>query len=250
MTPITADPIAAPHGFFTREGGVSSGLYASLNGGQGSGDSADAVAENRRRIAAHFGLGPEALVSVHQTHSDNALEVTEPWPGARPKADGMVTGRPGLALAVLTADCAPVLMADTEAGVIGACHAGWRGALEGIVGATVAAMVRLGARRERIAAAVGPCISQASYEVGPELVEMFIDDDPDHARHFAGGEGDRAQFDLPGFCLARLRAEGVAAEWTGHCTYSDAERFFSYRRATHRGEADYGRLVSAIALPA
>ncbi len=161
----------------------------------------------------------------------------------------MVTDRPGLALAILTADCAPVLFADREAGVVGAAHAGWNGALTGVLEATIAAMTGLGAERERIAAAIGPAISQRAYEVGPEYVERFLDADPEHARFFAGGAGDRAMFDLPGFCLHRLREAGVgSAEWTGHCTYSDAARFFSYRRTCHRGEADYGRLVAAIAL--
>lgn len=249
LAPLTAG-LAAPHGFFTRAGGVSTGLYEALNGGQGSDDAAANVAENRARIAAAFGLAPEALVTVHQIHSADALPVTGPWQGARPRADGMVTDRPGVALAILTADCAPVLLHDAEAGVAGACHAGWRGALGGVIGATVAAMLRLGADRARIRAAVGPCISQRNYEVGPEFVEQFMDEDREHARFFAGGTGDRAQFDLPGFCLARLRAEGVEAEWTGHCTYGDPARFFSFRRATHAGEPDYGRLVSAIALPA
>lgn len=248
MTPILAD-LPAPHGFFTRDGGVSTGIFASLNGGQGSDDDPAHVAENRGRIAGHFGLAPDRLVTVHQVHSADAVRVTGPWQGDRPRADGMATDRPGVALAILTADCAPVLLADAGAGVIGACHAGWRGALDGVIGATVAAMTALGARREAIRAIIGPCISQANYEVGPEFVERFLDEDPGHARFFAGGNGDRAMFDLPGFGLARLRAEGVAAEWTGHCTYADPARFFSFRRATHADEPDYGRLVSAIALP-
>jgi YfiH family protein len=162
-----------------------------------------------------------------------------------------VTDRPGVALGVLTADCAPVLFADPEAGVVGAAHAGWKGALGGVLEATLDAMTGLGARRERIRATVGPAISQRAYEVGPEFVERFLDEDPNTARFFAGGAGDRAMFDLPGYCLARLRSAGLGdAEWTGHCTFSDEARFFSYRRATHRGEPDYGRLVAAIALPA
>ncbi len=161
----------------------------------------------------------------------------------------MVTGRAGIGLAILVADCAPVLFADPDAKVVGAAHAGWKGALTGVLEATVSAMAGLGAERERIAAVVGPAISQRAYEVGPEYVERFLDDDPEHSRFFAGGAGDRAMFDLPGFCLHRLREAGVGhATWTGHCTYCDAERFFSYRRACHRGEADYGRLVAAIAL--
>jgi len=250
---MTLSPITAPelrgtaHGFFTRQGGVSEGIYAGLNCGPGSGDDAGAVAANRARVTAH--LGAAALVSVHQVHSPDVVTVSAPWGDARPKADAMVTDRPGLALGVLTADCAPVLFADREAGVIGAAHAGWKGAIGGVLEATLDAMERLGAARGRVTAVIGPTISQRAYEVGPEFVERFIDEDPAHARFFAGGTGDRAMFDLPGFLLARLRATGVAgAAWTGHCTYADEARFYSYRRATHRGEADYGRLVAAIML--
>jgi YfiH family protein len=252
LAPIIADSLdGVSHGFFTRLGGVSTGIHAALNGGLGSRDRAEAVAENRARIAAHLGVG--RLVSVHQVHGDRVEMVSGAWAGARPRADAMVTGRAGIGLAILIADCAPVLFADREAGVVGAAHAGWKGALTGVLEATVSAMVGLGAERERIAAAIGPAISQRAYEVGPEYVERFLDADPEHARFFAGGPnvggGDRAMFDLPGFCLYRLREAGVgSAEWTGHCTYSDAGRFFSYRRATHAGEADYGRLVAAIAL--
>jgi len=252
LTPILADSLrGVTHGFFTRHGGVSTGTYATLNGGQGSQDTSAAVDRNRARIAAHLGIGQ--LVTVHQVHGDRAEVVRAAWPGARPRADAMVTDQPGLALAILTADCAPVLLADREARVVGAAHAGWNGALTGVLEATVAAMTRLGAERDRIAAVIGPAISQRAYEVGPEYVERFLDADPDHARFFAGGAniggGDRAMFDLPGFCLHRLREAGVgSAESTGHCTYADEDRFFSYRRATHRGEADYGRLVAAIAL--
>ena len=248
LTPVLADCLhGTAHGFFTRQGGVSSGIYAALNGGQGSQDRPEAVGENRAQIAAH--LGVTQLVSVHQVHSDRAEVVTGPWQDAKPQADAMVTNRPGFGLAILTADCAPVLFADRQAGVIGAAHAGWKGALLGVLEATVAAMTGLGAERSRIAAVVGPAISQRAYEVGPEYVERFLDDDPEHGRFFAGGAGDRAMFDLPGFCLHRLRNAGVGqAEWTGHCTFSDEERFFSYRRTVHRSEADYGRLVAAIAL--
>ncbi len=247
LTPIGAAELrAVRHGFFTREGGVSTGIYATLNGGPGSADRPDAVAENRARIAA--ALGASALVSVAQVHGAEVRMVTAPWRGPRPEADAMVTDRPGLALAVLTADCAPVLMADVEAGVVAAAHAGWKGALAGVLEATVAAMARLGARPERVRAAIGPTISQAAYEVGPDFVARFLDADPDTARFFAGGRGDRAQFDLPGYALSRLRAAGVEARWTGQCTYRDPARFFSYRRACHAGEGDYGRLVSAVAL--
>ena len=248
LVPIRAPGLAAlPHGFFTRAGGVSEGIYAGLNGGPGSGDDPAAVAENRARIAA--ALGAAALVSAAQVHGTDVLEVTGPLGGTRPEADALVTRTPGLAIGVLTADCAPVLLADPEAGVVGAAHAGWKGALAGVLEATLGAMERLGARRERIAAAVGPTISQPAYEVGPDFVERFTEDDPGTARFFAAGRGDRAQFDLPGYCLARLRGLGVSAAWTGHCTYADPARFYSYRRARHAGEPDYGRLVAAIAVP-
>jgi len=245
--PIAALPLAGlRHGFFTRRGGVSEGVYASLNGGQGSRDTAAAVEENRARILRR--LAASHLITAHQAHSATAVRVSGPWAGAKPEADALVTAEPGLALAVLTADCAPVLLADAEAPVIGVAHAGWKGALGGILEAVITAMLGLGAVRDRIRAAIGPTISQRAYEVGPEFVERFLDEDRDNARYFAGGRGDRAQFDLPGYCIARLRAAGVAAEWTGHCTYADPDRFYSYRRACHCGDPDYGRLVAAITL--
>jgi len=191
---------------------------------------------------------PSHLVSVHQVHSPDVVTLTAPF-SEKPKVDAMVTATPGLALGVLSADCQPVLFADTKAGVIGAAHAGWKGTQAGVLEATLDAMEALGADRARICAVIGPSISQRAYEVGPEFMEDFLLDDPDSDRFFAGGEGDRVQFDLPGYGLARLRAAGVGdAEWTGHCTYSDPARFFSYRRATHAGEADYGRLIAAIRL--
>jgi len=191
---------------------------------------------------------PSHLVSVHQVHSPDVATLTAPF-SEKPKVDAMVTATPGLALGVLSADCQPVLFADTKAGVIGAAHAGWKGTQAGVLEATLDAMEALGADRARICAVIGPSISQRAYEVGPEFMEDFLLDDPDSDRFFAGGEGDRVQFDLPGYGLARLRAAGVGdAEWTGHCTYSDPARFFSYRRATHAGEADYGRLIAAIRL--
>ena len=249
LNPVQSDLLRdVPHGFFTREGGVSGGLYAALNGGQGSADDADAVASNRELIRAH--LGADALVSVHQVHSPDAVSVTGDWDGERPKADAMVTDKRGMALGVLTADCTPVLFADRAAGVVGAAHAGWKGALDGVLEATLDRMEALGADRSNTVAAIGPVISQRAYEVGPEFVERFLDEDPDWARFFAQGQGDRAMFDLPGFCLQRLREAGIGeTAWTGHCTYSDELRFFSYRRACHRGEPDYGRLVAAIMLP-
>ncbi|GMG83686.1 peptidoglycan editing factor PgeF [Paralimibaculum aggregatum] len=248
LSPLRAAGLAPlPHGFFTRAGGVSTGLYESLNGGQGSDDDAAAVAENRARIAAHLGAG--GLVTVAQVHSADAVAVAGPWAGETPRADAMASATPGIALGILTADCAPVLLADPAAGVVGAAHAGWRGALDGVLEAALDRMIGLGARRERIRAAIGPTISQAAYEVGPEFLERFLDEDPENARFFAGGDGGRARFDLPSYALSRLRGAGVEAEWTGHCTYRDPARFFSYRRATHEGAPDYGRLVAAIALP-
>ncbi len=236
------------HGFFTRRGGASSGIFAGLNCGRGSSDQNEAVALNRSRVADALGVQGDSLVGVHQVHSADVVTVTGPGT-AREKADALVTATPEVALSVLTADCQPVLFADTEAGVIGAAHAGWRGAMDGILEATLDAMEALGARREHTFAAIGPTISQGSYEVGPEFLEEFMEEDPDNARFFANGEGDRMLFDLPAYGLNRLRKAGVAeAEWIRHCTYSDPARFYSYRRSTHRGEADYGRLISAIRL--
>jgi YfiH family protein len=237
------------HGFFTRRGGVSSGVYAGLNCGPGSSDQRDAVAMNRARVAAALGVAPARLLSLHQLHSAEVVVAGREGWVERPRADAAVTDVPGMALGVLTADCAPVLLADADAGVVGAAHAGWRGALDGVLEATVAAMRRLGARPERMRAAVGPTISQRSYEVGPELFEAFRAEEVGYERFFVPATGDRLRFDLPGFVLARLRAAGVGeADWIGACTYAEPERFFSYRRATHAGEADYGRLISAIRL--
>jgi hypothetical protein len=237
------------HGFFTRKGGASSGVFAGLNCGQGSSDQCDMVAFNRARVADAMGVTPPELVTVHQVHSADVATVTAPHEDAPPRVDAMVTRTPGLALAILTADCQPVLFADPGAGVIGAAHAGWKGALDGVLEATVEAMEALGAERGRITAVIGPTISQRAYEVGPEFLDTFLAADPENARFFGGGNGDRAMFDLPAYGLFRLRRAGIGhAEWTRHCTYSDPERFFSYRRATHRREADYGRLISVIRL--
>ncbi len=245
---LTSDAIPFRHGFFTRKGGASSGIFAGLNCGPGSSDLSGAVQINRARVAEALGLPPTALVSLHQVHSADVVHVTE-TPIAPVKADGMVTATPGVGLAILTADCQPVLFADPVAQVIGAAHAGWRGAQAGVLEATVDAMVALGANRANIAATIGPTISQKAYEVGPEFFETFTDDDPFTQRFFAQGQGDRMLFDLPAYGLHRLRAAGVGdAQWTRHCTYSDPERFFSYRRTTHAGEADYGRLISVIRL--
>ncbi|ETX30091.1 peptidoglycan editing factor PgeF [Roseivivax isoporae] len=236
------------HGFFTRRGGASSGVFAGLNCGTGSTDQREMVSINRARVADAMGVSPDNLVTLHQVHSAEVVTLSAPLNGARPRADGLVTATPEIALAVLTADCQPVLFADAEAGVIGAAHAGWRGALDGVLEAVVEAMIRLGARREAIRAVVGPSISQRAYEVGPEFFDTFLAEDAANARFFANGSGDRLHFDLPGFGVDRLRRAGVHAEWTRHCTYEDAGRFFSYRRATHAREADYGRLISAIRL--
>ncbi len=236
------------HGFFTRKGGASSGVFAGLNCGTGSSDQSEIVAINRSRVAEAMGVDVAALCTAHQTHSTEVVTVTEPLHPPRPKADALVTATPGLVIGVLTADCQPVLFADPEAKVVGAAHAGWRGARDGVLEATVEAMVGLGADRGGIRAVIGPTISQRAYEVGPEFFEDFLADDPANARFFANGDGDRLHFDLPAYGLHRLRAVGVDAEWTRHCTYSDAQRFYSYRRATHDREADYGRLLSVIRL--
>ena len=245
---ITSDALAPRHGFFTRKGGASSGIFAGLNCGTGSSDQAEIVAINRARVADAMGLGVEALVSVHQVHSPDVVTVTAPL-ADRPRADAMVTATPGLALAVLTADCQPVLFSDAKAGVIGAAHAGWKGARDGVMEATLDAMETLGARRGDITAVIGPCISQTAYEVGQEFLESVTDDDAEARRFFVTGNGDRFLFDLPSYGLWRLRTAGVGhAEWTRHCTYRDPARFYSYRRTTHAGEADYGRQISVIRL--
>ncbi|MDB6177879.1 peptidoglycan editing factor PgeF [Paracoccus sp. Z330] len=237
------------HGFFTRKGGASSGLFAGLNCGRRSSDQSDMVMVNRGRVATAMGVAPDALATVKQVHSADAVVLGDGLDPAQVrdvKADGIVTTRRDVALAVLTADCQPVLMADRDAGVIGACHAGWRGALAGVIEATVQEMRNLGARNIR--AVIGPTISQSAYEVGEDFMQDFLAEDPEFHRFFSGGPNGRPMFDLPSFGLSRLRDCGVEAEWSRHCTYSDPERFFSYRRATHEGQADYGRLISAISL--
>lgn len=239
------------HALFTREGGVSDGIYASLNGGVGSNDAPEAVRENRRRMADWFGLAPERLLSLYQVHSADVLTLDTPWPGPeRPKADGLVTKRPGLILCAASADCGPLLFADAQAGVVGAAHSGWKGALTGIGEATIVAMEALGADRSRIVAVLGPTIGRDAYEVGPEFVARFAEAGVETDRFFRpSGRDGHALFDLPAFIVARLKAFGVGiVEDTGLCTYADEARFFSYRRATHRGEPDYGRLLSAICL--
>ena len=233
------------HGFFGRKGGVSTGLYASLNAGPGSGDDPAAVTQNREIIRA--AMGADALLSCHQIHSADVVHVTEAWHNQRPHADGMVTSLPGLALCILTADCTPVLFADAEAGVIGAAHAGWKGALGGVLEATVASMTELGARPSHIRAAIGPTIAQASYEVGPEFRDTFLEASPASEGLFVPGQGDRFLFDLPGYCHTSLAAMDI-----GHITdlaldtCALEEAYFSNRRRNHRGEADYGRNAAVI----
>lgn len=241
-------PAGVRHGFFTREGGVSGGIYRGLNVGLGSKDERAAVLENRTRVAAHLGVRREHLFTPHQIHSPHAVVVTAPWP-ERPQADAVVTDRPGLALGVLAADCGPVLFADARARVIAAAHAGWKGALDGVLEATIEAMTNLGADPARIVAVLGPSISQENYEVGPEFVSRFAEADADNARWFApSGRPGHSLFDLNGYTVDRLGKAGVQASLIGHCTYADEERFFSYRRTTHRAEPDYGRQISAIVM--
>ncbi len=251
---ITAATLALSgirHGFFTRQGGVSAGIYASLNAGLGSHDAAANVTENRARMAASLGVEPDRLLTAFQIHSPHVVVAETPWPpDARPRADAIVTRTPGLAIGVSTADCGPILLAEPTARVIGAAHAGWRGALGGVAEAAIAAMEKLGADRGRIRAALGPMIRQSNYEVGPDLIARFAAEDGASARFFkpAAREG-HALFDLAGYIGARLSRAGIEQiEDIGLCTYADAARFFSFRRTTHRGEADYGRHVNAIVL--
>jgi YfiH family protein len=256
MTELTvlASPLLAAlpgvrHGFFTRKGGASEGIYASLNHGVGSRDDPGHVTENRRRAAAWFGQPADHLHTAYQIHSPQVVAIARIW-AERPQADGVVTASPGLICGALAADCAPVLLADPQARVVGAAHAGWRGALGGVVESAIARMVELGAEPGRIVAAVGPCIGPASYEVGLEFLESFQAVDPAYDRFFSPGEGpDKRLFDLPAFVLERLRAAGVArCAWTGHDTCADPDLFYSNRRAFKQGEPDYGRLLSAIVL--
>jgi YfiH family protein len=239
------------HAFFTRAGGVSDGLYESLNGGIGSNDVPAKVTENRARMAAALGVAPDRLLSLYQIHSANVVVVETPWNVAsRPRADAMVTRVPRLALGIGTADCGPVLLADPQACVIGAAHAGWRGALTGVIEATVAAMEKLGADRKHMVTATGPMISQPNYEVGQDLVDRFGEADKHSERFFKpGARPGHAMFDLAGYIVARLTRAGITQiENLGLCTYADPARFYSYRRSTHRAEPDYGRHINAIAL--
>ncbi len=252
MKPIQSTLLApAPHGFFTRKDGVSSGIYDSLNCGFGSDDETENVAQNREKVAKMLGLKVEHLISTHQFHSTDVITITEPTV-YRPNvmADAMVTNQPKTGLGVLTADCAPVLFYDPGAQVVGAAHAGWRGALEGVIEATISAMINLGAKRDHISATIGPCIRQDAYEVGPEFVDTFVENTSDFARFFKPYPSGNAHFDLPSFVLFRLQEQGLAAATrTGNCTYTEHADFYSYRRNTHRGISDYGRQISVITLP-
>jgi YfiH family protein len=248
---LTHEALAARHGFFTRRGGVSTGPYASLNANLSGGDNPAHVAENRARVAVALGIAPENLLGLHQVHGTLVITVESPWQaGQGPSADALVTNRPGLALGVITADCAPVLLHDAQAGVIAAVHAGWRGAAAGVLEAAIAAMAALGAAPADIAAVVGPCIGQASYEVGPDLRNAVLPTLANAALFFRPGRPpDRQHFDLPGYCLARLRAAGIAeAHALGVDTLADPERFFSHRRRTLAGGGPIGHQISAIAL--
>jgi polyphenol oxidase len=251
---LTADQLkhsGIAHGFFTRGGGHSTGIFASLNCGLGSGDDSEVVQKNRDIVARQLGIAAPNLVTAWQVHGTDVAHVTKPWDiSNRPKVDAMVCATPGIALGILTADCGPILFADPEAGVIGAAHAGWKGALAGVAATTVSTMETLGARRTHMTAVIGPTISQANYEVGPDFPKPFLAADP-HAQKFfkSSVKKDHYMFDLPAYLVAQMEQLGIAEVVNlGPCTYQDEARFFSYRRATHRGETDYGRLVSAIAL--
>lgn len=251
ITPITVPSFAPfPHGFLGRQGGVSGGIHGGLNVGLGSADDRDAVHENRRRAVAAILAGAQ-LVTLHQVHSAEAVVATAAWPDdARPHADAVVTDRPGLLLGILTADCAPVLLADHQAGVVGAAHAGWKGAFGGVTDSVIAAMEGLGADRTRIVAAIGPCIARKSYEVDDAFARRFDEADPANERFFSAGRAGHHQFDLEAYVAARLAASGVTrVAALGIDTYDDPERFFSFRRATHRREPDYGRQIALIGLP-
>lgn len=235
------------HGFFTRAGGVSEGIYRGLNVGLGSNDARENVQENRARVARWFGVEPDRLATVHQVHSPDVVTVDAGYDGNRPQADALVTATPGVVLGVLAADCGPILFCDAEARIVGAAHAGWKGALFGVLENTIAAMEALGARRDAIVASLGPSIGRQNYEVGPEFVERFLAVDPAYGRYFTpSGKPGHSMFDLPAFTTQRLDDAGVTAENLDICTYPDEDRFFSYRRTTHRQEPDYGRQISAI----
>lgn len=237
------------HGFFTRSGGKSTGVYQGLNCGSGSKDQSNVVSQNRRLVTMEIGVEHNNLASVHQVHSANVVIINQPITGEKPKADAMVSKTKGIALGILTADCAPILFHDYVNNIIGAAHSGWKGALAGIALATIEAMESIGAHRDTICATIGPCISQRNYEVDSDFFEHFLSQDDNH-RFFVQGKSNKYQFDLPSYCLNQLRKTKLkSANWTGHCTYEDPERFYSYRRMTHLSEPDYGRLISVIAIP-
>jgi len=246
---LAAASTAITHGFFTRQGGISSGIYDSLNIGPSSNDAAKNVSANRKAIVRHLGLADDDVLTTWQHHSADVVVATHNWLENRPKADAIVTATPNLPIAVVTADCGPVLYCDPENNIIGATHAGWRGATGGVLEATVDKMLELGADRNNIHATLGPTISAANYEVGPEFVDNLITGDNANDRFLSPSPNSgHAFFDLPNYILDRLKSAGVSASWTGQCTYADEARFFSYRRMTHRGEADYGRQISAITI--
>jgi YfiH family protein len=260
LTRTSPDPLRSPlldaaasagirHGYFTRVGGVSEGLYRGLNTGTGSADDPALVRENRRRVAEWMGVAPDHLLTAYQVHSPDVIVVREPFSGDRPKVDGIVTDRPGIAVGASSADCGPVLFADPKARVVGAAHAGWKGALTGVLENTIATMETLGARRDNIVAVLGPSISAENYEVGPEFVERFVATDAANSGYFApSSRAGHALFDLNRYTLDRLSAAGVVTAMLGRCTYAEEDLFYSYRRATHRTETDYGRHISAIVL--
>ncbi len=251
QSPLLSECAGIRHAFFTREGGVSDGIYASLNGGVGSSDETSNVAENRARMARELDVTPDRFLSAYQIHSQQVVVADAPWASdERPKADAIVTKTPGLAIGVSTADCGPLLFADAEARVIGAAHAGWRGAFTGVIENTITEMENLGARRDRIRVSLGPLIRQSNYEVSQDFVDQFLRENERHARFFSVGDrAGHAMFDLPGFIELRIEQSGIVGfQDLGLCTYADPDRFYSYRRATHRAEPDYGRHINAIVL--
>jgi polyphenol oxidase len=247
---ITSDRLAShKHGFFTRHGGISSGIFKGLNCGAGSSDQSDAVIKNKSLVCDAMGVSSDKLMTVHQIHSAEVIISSDQVIGTSPKADAIVSNTKGMAIGILTADCAPILFCDQATGIVGAAHSGWQGAIKGIAQNTVKEMISLGADISSIRAVVGPCISQKNYEVGEEFLETFLLKDQYNMRFFANGKTNKYHFDLPGFCLHALRNAGLKnPEWTGHCTYEDSDKFYSYRKSTHLGEPDYGRLISVITL--
>ncbi|NKB53619.1 MAG: peptidoglycan editing factor PgeF [Rhizobiaceae bacterium] len=237
------------HGYFTRQGGVSKGIYSGLNAGLGSGDNRQDVVENRRRITQQLKVAEDKLAAPYQVHSPDVVIADQAWTNDRPKADGVVTNQPGLAIGVVTADCGPVLFADADAGIIGACHAGWKGALGGVLENTVAKMVEIGAQPASITAILGPTISQKNYQVGPGFPDPFLSRSAENLRYFTTSDKtDHYQFDLTGYIVDRLAKTGIRANAVNRCTYGEEDNFYSYRRTTHRNESDYGRQLSAIVM--